>query len=147
MSPGARSQGKLRIDLGSIKIHPELNLTCNIYKFPSGIYSQHLYLQLSNIIGSTVTTGTPLTNTTTFSRPFQGLKKPLLPAGPLGKQVSHFARWAISCSSLLMILIFGQVSFKSHLPSKKISLCQTTTGCKENHFYSLPFGPAEARIY
>ena len=69
----------------------KLNLTYNIYKFPSAIYSQHFYLHLSNIIGSTVTTGPCLTNTTTFSRPFQGLKKPLLPADPLGEQVSHFA--------------------------------------------------------
>ena len=31
--------------------------------------------------------------------------------------------------------------------SDKLEVCQQLPGCKENHFYSLPFGQAEASIY
>ena len=43
-----------------------------------------------------------------------------------------------------MILIFGQVTFKSYLPSKKISLCQTT---RWDFFQGLLFGGQNNRVY
>ena len=32
-------------------------------------------------------------------------------------------------------------------PERSDSIVLVYTGCKENHFYSLPFGQAEASIY
>ena len=119
---------------------PPTSPEVGVYKFPSGIQSEHCVdiLTCKVIILLLVLQqqqDSVLQKQPHFQGPFR-VEKSRIPACRLmGKQFSHFAAWATSCLSQLTILLeddllgplsIRQVSFKSSLPSKKIRSSQIT---------------------